>query len=139
MSTLTLHPLPGRASSAALSPSAAQRRPDGPPRRAVQRRESDGDSRGALRLTRRGRVVLFFLALVAVVIAFSVGRVSVNALPSGPTPRVTVHLGDTLWGVASTALPRADPRAAVARVAALNHLDEEAPLRAGQVLVLPRG
>lgn len=91
-----------------------------------------------LHLTRRGQVLLLVLAVLAVAVAFSVGRVSAAAAPSGPAPTVTVTTGDTLWSVAARAEPAADTRAAVADLVALNGLDEELPLHAGQVLVLPR-
>ncbi len=94
---------------------------------------------GGLRLTRRGRVALLVLGVLAVVVAFSVGRVSATASPAGPAPTAVVSAGDTLWSVAHRAEPGLDTRAAVAHLAALNGLDEDAPLRAGQVLALPRG
>lgn len=131
MTTLTLieipRPTPDRPDRPARVAGPAGHRP--PPAGPAPRR---------LHLTRRGRFVLLLVALLAVGLAFSVGRVSAQAAPTGPPPTLTVQSGDTLWEVAAAALPEADPRAAVVRVAELNGLDEESPLRPGQVLVLPR-
>lgn len=98
---------------------------------------------GRLHLTRRGRLVLLGLALVAVAVVFSIGRVSASAAPVHPTsPASGTHLvlvrpGDTLWGLVRSASPGADPRQAVVALATLNGVDADAPLRAGTRLRVP--
>ncbi len=92
-----------------------------------------------LRLTRRGRLVLLIVFLLAVLGAFSMGRASGSAdaarLPT-PSNSVVVGPGDTLWGIARRAVPQADPRAVVQRIKAVNGLSS-ADLSVGQRLRLP--
>ena len=63
--------------------------------------------RGELRLTRRGRLVTFLLALVVVLgIGLALAAGSVATPETGavePTTVVTVGTGDTLWDIASAA------------------------------------
>ena len=93
-----------------------------------------------LRLTRRGRVVVL-LALVALVLllASAFGRATSQAgtRPTGPATRaITVHAGETLWGIALEVAPRSDPRATIERLRDLNHLGTDV-VQAGQRLVVP--
>ena len=95
--------------------------------------------RGRLRLTRRGRVVLVLLFVALCFVAFSLGRTSSQAStsPSGPATRaVTVEPGQTLWQIAMTAVPGADPRDTIDRIRELNGMST-APLQAGQRLIVP--
>ena len=94
---------------------------------------------GALRLTRRGRVLL---AVVALMLACA-GVVATGAAQAGAPHRgveVTRHVvqpGETLWALAgSVASPREDLRDVVAEIEKLNNLDG-AGLRAGEQLLLP--
>jgi LysM repeat protein len=87
-------------------------------------------------------VVLFVAALVLV--AFSIGRVSLqastdpNTHQGDPTTYATVVVGpgDTLWDIARQAAPGVDPRVTVARIVELNALDGSV-IRQGQELLLP--
>lgn len=93
----------------------------------------------AVRLTRRGRVLLLLLLVGVVLVAFSLGRTSATAGSSGPTsaPRTTVvQPGETLWSIAHRVAPGADPRDVVSQLADLNSLGST-PIVAGQRLVLP--
>jgi hypothetical protein len=112
----------------------------------------------AVRLTRRGRLLLTLLATTVllsglVVVAgavrplsghgWSLGAVSLHApsiLGAGSRPvsarRVTVRPGDTLWAIAVRAAPRADPRDTVATIEAINHL-ASSDVEAGTVLRVP--
>ncbi len=94
---------------------------------------------GRLRLTRRGRAVLVLLFVTLCFVAFSLGRTSSQAstTPIGPATRaVTVEPGQTLWQIAETVAPGADPRDTVDRIRELNGMSS-APVRAGQRLIVP--
>jgi hypothetical protein len=94
--------------------------------------------RGGVRLTRRGRFVLFALlllltGLVAVLVAASTGEA---AAPARPAPSVVVQPGDTLWSIASRYAPGPDPFGTIERIRELNGLDGYT-VHAGQRLQLP--
>ena len=100
-------------------------------------------ARPAVRLTRRGRVVVVIAALL---VAFAIG-VFVTAAGSvatqqpgtpEPTRIVQVGTGDTLWGIASDLADDGDVRAMMEEIKQLNALDS-AVLQAGQRLVVPAG
>ncbi|UUT35106.1 LysM peptidoglycan-binding domain-containing protein [Microbacterium elymi] len=84
-----------------------------------------------LRLTARGRRVL--AALVALPVAAAIGMAALSggsALASRDTGAaagsfaiVTVSAGDTLWSIAQTVAPQADPRDVVDGIVRLNALD----------------
>lgn len=95
----------------------------------------------AVRITRRGRVLLV-LALVSLLLAaFSFGRTATQAATeAGPRqvlPSVTVSSGDTLWILARRIAPGHDPREVIAQIQRLNHLDGPS-VQVGQQLLLPR-
>jgi Tfp pilus assembly protein FimV len=98
-------------------------------------------SASALRLTRRGRVVVLLGALL---LAFAIG-VFVTAAgsvatqdpaPAGATDIVQVGSGDTLWDIASARATDGDVRAMMLRIEQLNSL-QSSTLQAGQRLVVP--
>ncbi len=95
----------------------------------------------AVRLTRRGRVVVVIAALL---VAFAIG-VFVTAAGSVATQRpgtpeptriVQVGSGDTLWEIASGLAADGEVRAMMEEIKHLNAL-ESADLQAGQRLVVP--
>ncbi len=96
---------------------------------------------GAVRVTRRGRLLLLTLLVGLLVTAFSLGRVGSQAATTARvTPvlqQTTVHAGETLWAVARRIAPDNDPREVVQQLRSLNHL-ERASLQVGQQLLLPR-
>lgn len=98
-------------------------------------------SDAALRLTRRGRIVLFAAALLvtlgALVLAVvpSVVATDVTGDPL-PATMITVQPGDTVWDIASTANPGGDLEATVEDIATLNALSD-GQLRVGQKLAVP--
>jgi len=101
----------------------------------------ENGSRGPLRLTRRGRlvVVLGMLALLMVA-GFTLGRASSQAagpVAHRPLPTVTVEPGETLWQIAARIDPSGDRRALVDQIEALNHLRSD-QIVSGQQLRLPR-
>jgi LysM repeat protein len=93
----------------------------------------------ALRLTRRGRLVITgLLASVAIVASMFVGGVSLAGTDraSAPTRYVTVAPGETLWAIAGEVAPSVDRRDTVQRILELNALTS-ANVRAGQRIAVP--
>lgn len=103
-----------------------------------------GTAPSALRLTRRGRLVIFALALM-IVLAMSVvfGGGSVATSERGEPSRteiMTVGQGDTLWAIASDIAAdtgERDVRTVMAQIEDLNGLDSTM-LQAGQQLRIPQ-
>ena len=99
----------------------------------------------AVRLTRRGRLLLSVLTLLvavsAAVLATGGGLASAVTPGSGggaaAVERVTVRPGETLWAIAERTAPGVDPRETVAELMDLNAL-ETSSVPAGSVLLLPR-
>ena len=93
--------------------------------------------RRPVRLTKRGRIVVG-----VVLLGFAIGLMALLAPPTqaaspAPPPRAfVVHSGDTLWSIATSALPREDPLTAVDRVRAFNHLPDNR-VYVGEQLLLP--
>lgn len=93
-----------------------------------------------LRLTRRGRFVVFLAGLlvaVAVAVAFAGGSVA-TAEKGEPVPTdvIVVGAGATLWGIASARVEDGDVRGMISTIQELNHLDGGL-LVAGQRLRVP--
>lgn len=90
-----------------------------------------------LRLTARGRRLVGVLAVVALLI----GGGAVARAWAAPSPSavhtVTVHDGETLWGIAHRAYPLMPASDAVTKVALANDLNG-LRVAAGQQLQLPR-
>lgn len=96
-----------------------------------------------LRLTARGRRVV--LALAAVPLAAGIGFAALSggsAMASGAQvatasfASVTVMPGDTLWSIAESVAPGADPREVIGDITRLNALRSGA-LQIGQELAIP--
>jgi LysM repeat protein len=96
--------------------------------------------RGSVRLTRRGRLVVFLVAFVAVLaLGIALGTQSfAGETPGAPEPTrvVMVGSGETLWEIAAEAAGDGDVRAMVDRIEDLNALDS-AMVQAGQRLHVP--
>ncbi|WP_051274832.1 LysM peptidoglycan-binding domain-containing protein [Cellulomonas sp. URHD0024] len=93
-----------------------------------------------LSLTGRGRLVLWFLALVLVAGAvLGAGRAAADSpLPAQQVEQHVVQKGETMWQIASTiADPGQDVRDVVVELVRLNELPGSG-LMAGQVIVVPR-
>lgn len=128
-------------STAVISPSFAgpQRRPRVRTAPVRQVRPAPAAA-GAVRLTRRGRVVLtlVFLGLVLAVLTVF-GSTSAATGEAGdpiPTRTVMVEPGDTLWGIASAVAAPGETREMVHRIQELNALPG-AGLSAGQRIAVP--
>ncbi len=96
--------------------------------------------RSTVRLTRRGRLVVFLTSLFLVlVVAFMLAGGAVGTDEAGqpaPTEIVQVAPGDTLWGIASEIATDGDVRSVMSEIERLNAL-ESASLAAGQKLRVP--
>lgn len=107
--------------------------------RPVVRGTRPGAGGAPLRLTRRGRVVVFLLAL-GLGLAGMLGNQVANAGPAAPAVPVetyTVRAGETLWEIATgLATPGDDVRDLVDDLVALNELPDSG-LTAGQQILLP--
>jgi LysM repeat protein len=96
---------------------------------------------GALRLTRRGRLVTTLVLLAGFLtggVLLSGGLATAGTEPgaAATAQRVTVAPGETLWSISERVAPDADPRDTVAEILELNHLQSSA-VQAGSVLLLP--
>ena len=109
------------------------------PSAAVRRAGRAAPATGALRLTARGRLVVWLLGAA---LAVGLGGATASAQADGPSPateveRVVVAPGQTMWGIAAAiALPGEDVRDVVQELVTLNQLST-AGLMAGQTIVVP--
>jgi LysM domain len=101
-------------------------------------------ARTRLRLTRRGRAVFTSLAAVPLIVwafvmvlgAGDAAAQSGAASSATSFEYVTVDRGDSLWGIAESIAPHADPRVIIDEIIRLNGLDG-AIVEPGQRLALP--
>ena len=92
----------------------------------------------SLRLTRRGRLVVFGASLAAMLgLGFVAATGSLADDQPEPTRVVTVQPGQTLWDIASRVSSGGDVRSTMAHLEAINHLDTTT-LQVGQHLQVPR-
>ena len=93
-----------------------------------------------LRLTRRGRVVLFLVAIAAVLLMGVTFGGSTAATDQAGTPvasqTITVKAGQTLWEIAVAANPNGDIRQTVDDIMKLNSLPA-AGLQMGREIAVP--
>lgn len=96
----------------------------------------------SLRLTRRGRLVVFLGSLAISLGALVAWGPSVVATSEPGAPRqlrvVTVEPGDTLWDIATAANPGGNVGDTVHEIAELNALPSTGDLQIGQQLAVPR-
>lgn len=95
---------------------------------------------GAVRLTRRGRLVVLLAALTFVLmLGIALGGVSTASEEAGesrPTEVVVVDDGDTLWAIAAEIAEDGEVRSVMKDIERLNALDSPA-LMVGQKLRIP--
>jgi len=120
------------------------------PRSGGRARDAARPRPGPLRLTPRGRLVVTGLAVIIVIVAVTLLWVgvagSVQASSRRLAPRspyegmtqVVVRPGQTLWSIAASADPSADPWAVVQQISEVNALNGPM-LQAGQLLWVPKG
>lgn len=97
-------------------------------------------SGGGLRLTRRGRLVVFvtFLAVAVGIVMFSLSGAATGSGERGepvPVRMVEVEHGDTLWSIATRSAPGEDPRDLIAQIEEINTLDGS--LQVGRAIAVP--
>lgn len=105
---------------------------------------SPSAQRTRLRLTRRGRIVFTTLAATplvvwAFVVVLGAGGAAADAEGAGlraGLEYVTVDAGASLWEIAESVDPSADPRVVIDEILRLNGLDD-AVLEPGQRLAVP--
>ena len=91
-----------------------------------------------LRLTRRGRLVVFGASLAAALgLAFVAATGSLANDKPEPTRVVTVQPNQTLWDIAAGVSDGGDVRSTMAHLEAINHLDSTT-LQVGQHLRVPQ-
>ena len=141
-----ISPRPTRAAStrpmSATAPAAAR------PQRTGMSSARAGELPTRLRLTRRGRVVVAALVITGVIVA----ALLITFLASGGAQatnhdqaragykgmhKIVVQPGQTLWSIATTAEPSADPRTVVQEIMTANALSGPGVM-AGQLLWVPR-
>jgi hypothetical protein len=103
-----------------------------------------------VRLTRRGRIVVRTLIMVAILLvlglAWLVGSARAQAAGSGPSSKafyrgltaMVVHPGQSLWSIAQQAQPSADPRVVVQQIIDINALPSST-VQTGERLWVPKG
>jgi len=92
----------------------------------------------SLRLTRRGRLVVFGASLAAVLgLGFAAASGSLANDKPEPTHVITVEPGQTLWDIAADVSDGGDVRSTMAHLEAINHLDSST-LQVGQHLRVPK-
>lgn len=100
--------------------------------------------RTRLRLTRRGRFVFTTIAALplvvwAFVLVLGAGGAAADVSGAGAALEyVTVEVGGSLWEIAESVAPTADPRDTIAEILRINGLDE-ATIVPGQRLAVPAG
>ena len=99
-----------------------------------------------MRIVRRQRMAL--AAIIAVIVAtmvFIIMTLTSNATSDTFVPeykyyrQITVHSGDTLWGIASANISEdhyRDIDAYIAEVSSINHLPEDGAINAGENLIV---
>ena len=138
---VSARPVPARPAPARPAPAARTPRPE------LSRARAAGVPT-RLRLTRRGRIVVAALVIAGVTVA----ALLITFLASGGAQatnhgqaragyqgmhKIVVQPGQTLWSIASTAEPSADPRIVVQEIMTANALTGPA-VEAGQLLWVPR-
>ncbi len=97
--------------------------------------------RSRLRITPRGRAVLTAavatpLVVVALILSLNGGGATATSTGGTSLATVTVHPGQSLWGIAEQVAPQSDPREFIADILRLNHL-ASAEIQPGQELMIP--
>ena len=120
-----------------------QQRSAGPRRTTVRTAPLPAPARSRVRLTRRGRLTLLaaFLGATLTVLLTLGGFSAVATRDAGSPPPVrvvTVHAGDTLYGIAADVAAPGHIREAVHKIQELNSLSSSS-LSEGQKLAVPLG
>jgi len=127
-------------SSMAIGPARSRTAPRTAPQSGPRSGPRGHTGTGPLRLTRRGRLVVFLaglagvLAVLFVVLSDAATGTAERGEPV-PVRMVQVESGDTLWTIASRAAPGQDPRDLIAEIEELNSL--HGSLQVGSRIAVP--
>lgn len=124
-------------------PSALAQRPAARP--AATTRHADNTARTPLRLTRRGRIVITAVAMLAIGAASmaiaggaqATGRSGASDTAASGVTKVEIRPGQNLWSVAEAYDPGADTRVVIQEILQMNSLRTD-QVQPGQVLWVPR-
>lgn len=108
--------------------------------RPVRARTGSEAGGSGVRLTRRGRLVIVLLGLVAAYGGFTLlsdPAVSTSQEHHGSHEQIVVEPGQSLWDIATTIAPDDDPRDVIAEIVDLNALESSGAVQAGQLLYIP--
>ena len=99
-------------------------------------------ARTRLRMTARGRAVLLAiiavpLSIVLLVLALNGGGATATLEAGAPAQVVMVQPGESLWSIAESIAPSADPRDVILQLVSFNRL-ESADVWAGQQISIPQ-
>lgn len=95
-----------------------------------------------LRLTRRGRAVLTLLIAIPLAVGGAVAGIGAVGAAAGTHSGtasfdyVTVQAGESLWQLAQSVAPQADPRDVIADIQGLNNLSS-GDIQPGQRIAIP--
>lgn len=126
----SVRPAQTRVPAARMPESPVRGRPARPASHAAKRPASPAAKRKAppVRLTRRGRVVVTAAAVLAIgavsLVAASAAQATSHRGPQakGNLEKMVVLSGQSLWSIAESAEPNADPRAVIEQIRQLNSL-----------------
>ena len=111
--------------------------------RKAQARPAQAQPAARLRITARGRRVLAgvialpVVAVLATLALFGGGSaIATGSAVSTDFDYLTVQAGQSLWGIAETLAPEADPRDVIAEIMSLNQLHESS-VQPGQRIAVP--
>jgi len=93
----------------------------------------------SLRLTKRGRLVVLVFVVVSLFTALIMFGSFANATATNAGPAtavVVVQQGESLWSIAQSIAPNADPRATINDIKDLNGFNDSV-VSAGQSIVVP--
>jgi LysM domain len=132
--------------SAGAGPKAASR--DAQVLPAPGRRTAAGARGAPLRLTRRGRIVVTAVAIfLATVVITVIGMAAPGGAQAanhgrpgagyGGMHQVVVRPGQTLWSIAASAEPTADPRLVISQIMTANSMTSDV-VEAGELLWVPK-
>ena len=98
--------------------------------------------RPRLKMTARGRAVLLAvvavpLCIVLLLLAINGGGATATLEAGSPAEVVMVQPGESLWSIAETIAPNADPRDVILEIVEFNRL-ESADVLAGQQIAIPQ-
>ena len=96
--------------------------------------------RSGVRLTRRGRVVVVLVAVIAAFAGFTMlsdPAVSTAEKHHSTAEQIIVEPGQSLWDIATEIAPGEDPRDVIYEIVDMNGLESSGSIQAGMPLYIP--